>query len=62
MKDKGGKRKCPACGMEYSNKVWLHPNLGICSKCYTIHKYSNHKKWDKDKQCWKKSTPITKWL
>jgi len=39
-------KTCLGCNTEYEDDIWLHKELGICSKCYHIHIHSKYKKWN----------------
>ena len=57
---------CPGCGRKYSEDVWLHPELGICSICWSVHVNSKVEKWDGkewvDRNPKKNKRGIEKWV
>ena len=60
--------ECKGCNKDYSNGTWLHPELQICSICYSIHIHSEVKAWDEINEKWvdialeKKKGALDKWL
>lgn len=48
--DKKGKREqCKGCKKYYSDSVWLHDKLKICSICWNIHIHSETRMFDGEK-------------
>lgn len=50
---------CKGCEKTVPEGVWIHPDLGLCAICYSIHIHSTVKQWNPKEEKWEKKVGTT---